>query len=98
MFPEGGQVQLTIEHKCGHAGPAFGARNRYAVDIDQLDPRKCANCLGDFGGRNILTFPAKCVADAVDKIEETTFILPHKVTGTKPGVTRLEHAAEDLFL
>src|SRR5260370_37963688 len=97
MLAEGEQVKLIFEHQCSHTSPAVGARNFYAVDTSQPDPRKRANGLGDFCGGNILTLPAKRVTDAIDKIEEAALVLSHQVARTKPSIASLEDAANDFF-
>src|SRR5260370_9576339 len=97
MLAEGEQVKLIFEHQCSHTSPAVGARNFYAVDTSQPDPRKRANGLGDFCGGNILTLPAKRVTHPIDKIEEAWLVLSHQVAGTKPSISSLADAANDLF-
>src|ERR1700679_1627767 len=62
------------------------------------DPWICANCCRPLGGGHILTLPPKGVADAIDKVEETTLVFSHQVSGAYPGVSMFEDIAEDLFI
>src|SRR5262249_12809060 len=48
--------------------------------------------------RDVLALPAKRVTDAVDEIEVALRVPAHQVAGAEPGVARLEHVAQDLFL
>ena len=49
-------------------------------------------------GRNVLAFPAKRVADAVNKIEKALLIFSHSVSRPKPDVALGEYVPDDLLL
>src|SRR2546429_6940920 len=97
MGPECRQVQI-IGHEDGHPGLAVGAGNGHAVDTGLLDAGKRTDRFGYLGGRYIFTLPAEGIPDSVDEIEIALLVLAHQIAGPKPGISRLEHVAEYLFL
>ena len=92
------EIQLAVGDKRRHAGRAFGAGNRNAVDARFGDAGECHHRGGDFGRRHVLALPAKGVADAVDKIEESACIHAHQIAGAVPGIADFEHIAQNFAL
>ena len=61
-------------------------------------PENSADCVGDFGSRDILALPAEGIADAVDEMEEAARVSAHEIAGAVPDVVRLENVAQDFPL
>src|SRR5215472_16937933 len=98
MPAKGNQVQFTLYLDSRHARAAVSSGNRHTIHTGQLDSRKRANCLRDFGGGDVFAFPAEGIADAIDKIEEAPPVFSHQVAGTDPSIARLEDVTDDLFV
>src|ERR1700733_12437368 len=96
VSPESHKIQPCPGDERRHSGSAVRARHGDTVNGGLRNTWKCVtNCL-HFGRRDVLAFPAKGVADAVDKVEVALLVPSHQVTGTKPGVSRIEHIVENL--
>src|ERR1700722_9490332 len=92
------QTQIAVADQHRHSGGAFGSGNGNAVNRRLDDAGTGHDCVGDFGGRDVLAFPAKRIADTVDEIMEAARVHPHQIAGAIPGVAWLEHVAQDLAL
>ena len=98
MIAEFGEVEAVGGHDRGHSGAAVGARNFHAIGRGIDDTGAIGNGFVDFGGRDVLAFPAESIADPVDEMEEAGFIELHQVAGAKPGVAISDHVAQDFVL
>src|SRR2546430_6645295 len=96
--PERDEVEARADHDRGHPGPPLRPGNGHAVDQRVGHAGARGDRFGDLRGRHILALPAERVTDTVDEVEIASRVPSHQVTGAEPGVARLEHAAEDLFL
>ena len=64
MDAQAGEIEIRPGDDRRHAGTAVAAGDLHAVDISfQRRRRYCADRLLDFGGRDVLAFPAEGVAD-----------------------------------
>src|SRR2546427_537050 len=98
MLTEGAEVEVFADDNGGHSDAAFRARDRHPVN-DRVDHAGTgSDRLGHLGGRHILSLPPEGVADPVDEVEVALLVLSHQVARAEPGVAKLEHVAEDLFL
>src|SRR5277367_947433 len=98
MPTESDQIEIVPDYCGDHAGPTFVARNRHSVDHRFSYVRKGCHLSGDLDGRYVLAFPSKCIADAVDEVEETALVLAHQIAAAVPRVSLCEHVAQDFFL
>src|SRR3989449_8260355 len=97
LFPYTTLFRSILGDQGGHSGPALGTRNLHAVDIGVRHAAERADRFCNLGGGDILALPAEGIADPIDKIEVALRVLSHQVAGAKPGVSRLERVAQDLF-
>src|SRR5262249_9016410 len=85
-----------IDYKRCHSGSALGSRYNNSIDHSLVHAWTLADDICQFGGRNIFPFPAEGVTDAIDKIEESTFISAHQVACAKPDVPSDKDIAQKL--
>src|SRR5262249_35062960 len=92
------KIQILIADDRRHAGAALVTRHLHAVDIGLMNAGECADRLGDFRGRDVLTLPAEGIADAVDEIEITTNVAAQEIARAEPAIPFGEHVAKNLGL
>src|SRR5215475_839059 len=90
------QVEMLLGNDRRHAGAAVAAGNLHSVDVGLQRVGELADGFLDFGGGDVLAFPAEGVTDAVDEGEVAGGGLAHQVAGSEPDVACLEHIAQDL--
>ena len=94
-----GEIDFAFADDGRHPGrDAFGPRNRDSVDAGMQDAVESAKFLSHLRRSDILTLPAKRVADAVDEVEEALLVPAHQIAGPDPGISLGEDIAQDLFL
>src|SRR6201986_1507187 len=98
MVGEGSKVEACINHNGRHAGAAVGAGNLDTVSRSFHNARTTSHGLVHLRSRDVLSLPAKGVADPVDEMKKALLIEPHQVAGTKPGVTLGPDVTQDLPL
>ena len=67
-----------------------------AVDVGLQNAVESPDHLLDFGGRDVLAFPAEGVPDAIDEVEVAVLILAHQIAGAEPDVAFLKRVVQDL--
>src|SRR5262249_1706842 len=100
MLPEmalqRGEIEGFVGDNRCHAGAAFTAAHRHAIDVGAVYTVELAEHVLNLGRRDVLAFPTKSIANAVDKIEISLLVLAHEGGGAKPGIILLEYVAQNL--
>src|SRR5690606_17469351 len=89
---------IALETQLRHAGAAIGVRDLDTIDHGFRNAVVLVDDLLDFGGGNVLALPAEGIAQAVDELRMTEADVTHHVAGVEPGITFLEHVAENRAL
>src|SRR6202521_2406489 len=97
VLAEGRKIERALGAQPRHAGAPRLAGDAHAVNDGFQNSRERGHHLGHLEGRYVLALPAKSVADPVDEIEIAALVLLHDVAGAEPGVTLLEHVAQDFL-
>ena len=67
-FRNATKCNVAVADNRRHAGGALGSRHAYAINVGFFNSRKGRDGGAHFRGGDILTFPAKRIADAVNEI------------------------------
>ena len=89
---------FRIEQDRGAARSPVVTRHFDPVDIGLVNVRVRAEDGADFGGGDVLGFPAECVADAVAEPPPPFAVPPYNVSGTEICISFDDHVTDDFTL
>ncbi|MNF54342.1 hypothetical protein D3C84_357690 [compost metagenome] len=78
----------------GHAGPAVGVADFYAIGHRFGDMRMQQQDIFNLGGRNVLTFPTVGIAKTINELSMAEADVPEQVTGIEVAVAFFKHIME----
>src|SRR5262249_51508109 len=84
------KIHGLVHDQCRHACATLCTWYSDAVDDRLFDPREKGNRFFDFQCRDVLALPAQRIADAIDKIPKTLFVLSHQIARAIPGIAGCE--------
>src|ERR1700722_13905541 len=97
MIGEHMELKTVINDDCRHTRPTVCAGHLDAVSNGIDDARTTANHIVYLACCDIFTFPAKGVADPIDKMKIALSIYEHQIASTEPAIALGKDIAQNLI-